>query len=163
MQQATDVRAAPQGLLESLYEVVGHIRRLSPSDALDPSGIFVLEMLRRCGAARPSDMATRTGLDQSTISRKIRALESQGCIERTADPGDGRASVVTVTPTGHDLLRQSLDTRAATLSDALESWTDVDRHNLGALLRRLADDLDTEAAHGSHPTCPHPATDKDAS
>ena len=135
-------------LVESLYSVLGHMRRLAAPGPVDPSSVFLLDMLRRCGPARPSDLAARTGLDQSTISRKLRALETQGYLHRTSDPDDRRAFVVHVTDHGNALLRVSLEARAEAMSAVLASWSVSDRADFGRLLHRLADDfgaLDTHA------------------
>lgn len=137
--------------MESLYAVVGHIRRLASGGPLDPSGVFLLDMLRRCGAARPADLAARTGLDQSTISRKLRSLDQQGYLQRTPDPTDGRAWMVAVTDTGLRLLRESLDARSAALTAAMIAWPEDDRVMFSRLLHRLADDVGALDGHGNCP------------
>lgn len=138
-------------MMEAIYAVVGHIKRLAAGGPVDPSGVFLLDMLRRCGAARPAELAARTGLDQSTISRKLRSLDQQGYLQRLPDPSDGRASLVNVTDHGAQLLRASLDARSAALDAALAGWSDADRECFGRLLHRLAEDV---GALDGHAGCP---------
>lgn len=150
MPQASNAANPPPSttaLVESLYSVLGHIRRLAAPGPVDPSSVFLLDMLRRCGPARPSDLATRTGLDQSTISRKLRALEAQGYLDRSPDPHDRRAFAVAVTEQGNALLRISLEARAEALAAALADWPTSHQADLARLLHRLADDLGTLDTH----------------
>ncbi|MDQ1247853.1 MAG: hypothetical protein QG597_2225 [Actinomycetota bacterium] len=145
-------------MVEALYAVLGHLRRAAASGHVDPSSVFLLDMLRRCGPARPSDLATRTGLDQSTISRKLRTLEAAGYLHRTADPDDGRASVVLVTDEGNALLRVNLEARADALATVLAAWPEADRVDLAQLLHRLADDFGAFDGHGTCPATSHQPT-----
>jgi DNA-binding MarR family transcriptional regulator len=95
------------------------------------------------GGCHLKDLAARCALDPSTVSRAVAALVRSGLVARTADPTDGRASVLTVTPRG----RRTLDdfTRLADerLADALRAWSPEDIAVLAALLRRFATDLMT--------------------
>lgn len=134
-------------VIEALYATLGHVRRLGTHGPVDPSGVFLLDMLRRCGPARPAELAARTGLDQSTISRKLRALESQGYLRRIPDPSDGRAWSVSVTDDGSQLLRDKLDSLGSAMAQAASDWSEADRSALVVLLRRLADDAGAVTAH----------------
>lgn len=149
MVQASNSAAAEwTEVLEALYSTLGHLRRMAAPGPVDASSVFLLDMLRRCGAARPADLAARTGLDQSTISRKLRSLESQGYLRRLPDPADGRAWLVSVTGDGALLLRDKLDRLGSAMARAAADWNESDRAQLVALLRRLADDA---AASDGHP------------
>jgi DNA-binding MarR family transcriptional regulator len=53
---------------------------------------------------RSSDLAARAGLDPSTVSRAVAGLVTQGLVTREADPHDGRATLLVVTPAGHAAL-----------------------------------------------------------
>ncbi|MFI7543151.1 MarR family winged helix-turn-helix transcriptional regulator [Actinoplanes sp. NPDC049599] len=93
------------------------------------------------GGCHLKDLAVRCALDPSTVSRAVAALVRSGLVARTADPADGRASVLAVTEQG----RQALDdfTRLADerLADALREWRPEDIAVLSALLRRFSADL----------------------
>lgn len=49
-------------------------------------------------------LATRIGFDTSTIAGVIDRLEARGLVERTVDPSDRRARLVTPTPEGSQIL-----------------------------------------------------------
>lgn len=65
-----------------------------------------------------------------------------GLVERTADPDDARAGIVTATPAGVALLEEFRRSRAAELVTRLERLTPADRDAVlgaAAALRRLSD------------------------
>src|SRR3954454_24929359 len=55
--------------------------------------ISVLSALNAGGPQRLSDLAERTDLELALVSREVRGLEADGYLRRSADPGDGRASI----------------------------------------------------------------------
>lgn len=89
----------------------------------------------------PKELAARCGLDASTISRAVSALVSRGLVERTADPADGRACILTLTGTGRtvltDLHRRQTDLVAAALRD----WTPADVDAFATALTRFVEDV----------------------
>jgi DNA-binding MarR family transcriptional regulator len=128
-------------LAVALYAVVLRLARLPVDVPVDKAGLAVLHETRRLGTVRPSDLAAQMHLDLSTISRHLRALEQQGMLQRSPDPGDARAQRISVTAGGCDVLSRILDHRAAAIRDAISHWPESDRRTLRQLLRRLADDL----------------------
>ncbi|HEY1783402.1 MAG TPA: helix-turn-helix domain-containing protein [Roseiarcus sp.] len=74
-----------------------------------------------------SELAERTGLDQSTLSRNLQVLEAAGLVEIAADERDARRRAVRLTENG-----------ASSLETGLADW----RRAHGELARRL----DPEAA-----------------
>lgn len=101
-------------------------------------------LLRRIGEAetlRPSDVATALSLDVSTVSRQVKQLELEGLVAREPDPSDGRASVLALTPAGHDALERLRRARREVLADVVGDWPEDDRATLAELICRLADDL----------------------
>jgi len=109
---------------------------------LDRSGYLLLHALRDGGPQRVHALAERLGIDASTATRQIVALERAGHVQRTRDPHDGRAVVVTATPSGREALRGQRRRRAATYSTVLADWSPADREHLADLVERLNADLD---------------------
>jgi DNA-binding MarR family transcriptional regulator len=128
-------------LAVALYAVMLRLARLPVDGPVDKAGLAVLHETRRLGTVRPSDLAAQMHLDLSTISRHLRALEQQGMLQRSPDPGDARAQRISVTALGCDVLTRLLDHRAAAIRDAIAHWPESDRRTVRQLLRRLADDL----------------------
>ena len=54
------------------------------------------------------------------MSRVVAALEEQGYVERTADPEDGRAKLLSATPEGIELIRNARTRKARLLSEVMD-------------------------------------------
>jgi len=104
--------------------------------------ISVLFVLGKVGPMRASALAKEAGLDLSTVSRHLRALEEEGYISKSADPDDKRAFQVGVTERGHDFVEQFWCERANTIRDALSAWPADDVRALTKLLDRFVRDTE---------------------
>ena len=82
-------------------------------------------------------LAATFGLDPSTITRQVRALEDAGLAARTADASDRRASILDLTPEGRDILDRTRTHRRERLSKAMHDWTDEERVEFGRLLAKF--------------------------
>ncbi len=60
---------------------------------------------------------------------------------RIADPDDGRAQSVSLTPAGRDVMERVRGARHDLITTVLGEWSDTDRRQLALLLGRLADDF----------------------
>ncbi len=141
-------------------------RSRHPEDEVDPSSFPLAKQLMCHDAMRVSDLATRLGLDASTVSRQIKQLEDKGMVERTTDPADGRASLVQISASGEEIMLSAFRRRYERIRAALAPWTESDRHKLQVLLTRLAQDLaaasdrdaaeldDTRTRTGGYPNSP---------
>jgi len=87
------------------------------------------------------DLAAHCALDPSTISRAVASLVRTGLVRRTADPDDGRASVLALTPRGREVLADTTDWYDERLAGALRDWTVQDLNTLAAMLQRFSDDV----------------------
>lgn len=99
---------------------------------LPPASWSLLEHLDARGALRVSDIAACHGVDISSVTPRLKRLETAGLVGRQREPGDGRAFLITITAEGvsalqsvhiarRDLLEQvvdDIDTRR--LADAAE-------------------------------------------
>jgi DNA-binding MarR family transcriptional regulator len=151
MVQATKaVRPRPQpprhelvDLAEGLRDVMLIARRKTSGSAHDKSVVMLLSHLMSMGPLRASDLSERACLDLSTVSRHLRTLEEDGYVTRTPDPDDRRAQLLTVTPSGEDLVATVRAQRLDMLAQALDGWSDADRSELIRLTRQLANSLET--------------------
>jgi DNA-binding MarR family transcriptional regulator len=87
------------------------------------------------------DLAAHCALDPSTISRAVAALVRDGLVQRTADPADGRASTLALTPHGREVLDGTTAWYEHQLAEALKAWSTEDLATLSALLERFGNDL----------------------
>jgi DNA-binding MarR family transcriptional regulator len=109
---------------------------------------FVLLAKVMDAPARISQLADRIGLDISTTSRKVAELEAAGLVERTLDPADRRAAVISPTPRADELVARMRDARDRAFGQMLAGWDSADRVRLADLLERLVADMQQGGAHG---------------
>ena len=111
---------------------------------LTQQGVDILSVLAD-GAARPiGEVARLARMDAGAVSRQLNRLEDDGYVRRD---GATRGSVVLVTATkrGRALLDKVEAVRNDQLQRALSGWTLEEQAELGRLLVRLADDLQSAA------------------
>jgi len=107
-------------------------------------GVDILTVLAD-GAARPiGEVARLARLDGGAVSRQLNRLEEAGSVRRHGPPR-GSVVLVTVTKRGRTLLDKVEAVRNDQLQRALSGWTVGEQAELGRLLVRLADDLQSAA------------------
>jgi DNA-binding MarR family transcriptional regulator len=79
--------------------------------------------------------------DPSTVSRQVAALVKDGFIERQADPADGRASILVLTPKADAVLDAQWQQRRQHFATMLGDWSEVDLTRFAALLQRFTEDF----------------------
>jgi DNA-binding MarR family transcriptional regulator len=104
---------------------------------LDGASYGLLALLQDAGPLRASDLVARLGLDKSTVSRQVANLATLGLVDRTADPDDGRAQVLTPSAEGSARLARIREARRARWEQDLSDWPADDVATLGELLARL--------------------------
>jgi DNA-binding MarR family transcriptional regulator len=134
------VQATTEALLVAFWRMSRTLKR-SHTGPIEPALWWVLHTLACDGPGRLSELAAHLQLDLSTVSRHVRALEDAGYLERTTDPNDRRATVISMTDKGTDALEEAGRARAEHLDTVLARWSERDLRTLRRLLDRLADDL----------------------
>jgi DNA-binding MarR family transcriptional regulator len=114
----------------------------SAPSGMDGAAFGVLMGLVKCGPSRQGELAERSMLDPSTVSRYVAQLVKTGLIDRRPDPADGRAVQLVASEQGQALAAQAMARRRLLIGDMLESWSDEDARQLVRLLRRLNDEMD---------------------
>lgn len=145
--------AALQAELTALFANMGRaINRLQRQDPTTASRFEfgVLARLAPGCTLRLGELAEADGLDPSTMSRRVAALEERGLVVRRRDPEDGRAHRIGITDAGRARLQASREARVALVTDALAGWTPADRGDLARLLGRLNESLVAAAPVASH-------------
>jgi DNA-binding MarR family transcriptional regulator len=93
------------------------------------------------GSIGMGELGRRTQMQPNALSRQVRVLTEAGCVERRADPADGRASVVVATEEGRAAHRRLRRANEAMLARQLEGWSDDELDALSAAMERLVADL----------------------
>jgi len=104
---------------------------------LESEAYSLLVRLDDTGDARPSDLAAYFGIGKPTLSRQVQMLERLGLVERTADPTDGRAVRLTLSPTGLERVHAARSARRERLRERLRDWSQDDIAQLAGLVGRL--------------------------
>src|SRR5688500_15001332 len=91
------------------------ISRRSGHD-LPPASWALLEHLDQRGALRVSDIAACHGVDVSSITPRLKALEQSGLVVRESLPADARVSIMSITAYG----REALESVHAVRRDIIE-------------------------------------------
>lgn len=104
---------------------------------LERSGYGILCQLADEGPQRLGALATAFGLDPSTITRQVKALEDGGLAARTTDASDRRASILDLTEEGREVLQASRLHRRTRLFQAMSDWPEEERAEFGRLLEKF--------------------------
>jgi len=128
--EASEFRVVLVRLLRQIRARSGHELTASQSS--------VLARVEQCGPLRVGALADAEGMSPATISRLIDGLVHMGLIERVADPEDGRASLVRVSPEGDALLTEIRARGTLMLRAALNRLPPGDRQVLRGALAALA-------------------------
>jgi DNA-binding MarR family transcriptional regulator len=105
---------------------------------LSPSQNAALATIANHGPLTPSELAAIERIQRPTVTRILSHLEEGGLVQRTPDPRDGRACLLSATPEGTRLLRRLRGRKNAYLAKRLR---DLDAGEL-EMLERAATTLE---------------------
>lgn len=133
-----------------------HLHAEGSGQPLERSAYLILGRLSDEGPLRNGALAALLGLDASTVSRHVAALQQSGLIAREADPEDGRACRLRLTNSGEHAVAATRKARRGVVRELITSWPVDDQRTLAALLERLNAGLDARLAGAgrSHPPPP---------
>lgn len=110
-------------LIRRVRRVIGE-RARAVHESLQPASYLMLAYVAEHGPVRPSSMADIFDVDKGAISRQVQHLIDLGLLDRTQDPDDGRATLLSITD---DAVRRMADVaqhRRKWLDEQLGDWTD---------------------------------------
>ena len=132
----------------ALRATVGKLKRklLAQADVgdLTNSQVAVLLRLERDGPATTSSLARAEGMRPQSMASIVAALDAAGLVGGSADPADGRQTLLSLTDACRQWLRESRAARHDWLSRTIEARLSASElaqlETAVALLSRLADD-----------------------
>lgn len=136
-------RAAAEAVERELVMLFRRARSVSTSVAaevhpdLDPASYGLLLMVDDAGSLRGMDVADKTGLDKSTVSRQIATLVELDLLERVPDPDDGRARRIQLSETGRARLTEVRQKRRKHLHTEFAHWSTRDLQDFARLLGKF--------------------------
>ena len=110
-------------------------------DPVPPVAQRILRYVVERGPARISQIARATRTGDAAVSRQVKQLESRGLLRRESDASDGRAALVDITATGHQVSERLRRAADEIFQERLSGWKPEELETLGALMEQLADDL----------------------
>jgi DNA-binding MarR family transcriptional regulator len=146
-----DTVGARRELLDQLRDLLKAIRlfkQQAPPTAIPAGMVGVLATIDTISGQSGSrrgchgkDLAAHHALDPSTVSRAVTALVRLGLVRRFADPADGRASLLALTPSGRSALDETHRWYDDLLAGALHDWTPQELADFAATLHRFSTDV----------------------
>ena len=132
-----------------LDDQVGYILRLvsqrhaslflsRPGSDLTPTQFAALVRLAELGQCSQNELGRQTAMDVATIKGVVDRLRGKGMVEQTADPGDKRRSLLSLSEKGRSMIAGLHATGHAVTTDTLEPLDARERDVFLSLLRRLA-------------------------
>lgn len=121
--------------LERLLTAVSRFSRLASRRAQSPQEVVtgrLLSLVEQVGPVRVSDLAVADQTTQPTMTSHTRRLVDAGLLCREPDPADARASLLSLSPRGREVLRDIRRARAAAVAPLLAG---LDAADLDALAR----------------------------
>lgn len=117
------------------------------------AGISTFEYLALAGLSmaegrtlRMTELAEFTASSLSRLSNVVTRLERRGWLRRTADPGDGRCTLATLTDAGWDKVVASAPEHVEAVRELVfDPLTRAQQRQLGEIGRRILHAIDTDA------------------
>jgi DNA-binding MarR family transcriptional regulator len=144
-----DLNTWPMAVLGRLFRAE-HLSDSVLSDALAPHGLQpgwfdLLAALRRAGAPyelNPTELTRATMLSSGGTTKRLDRLVAAGLVERRADPGDRRGTLVRLTRPGKRVIDRAVESHLHNEARLLRSFTPAEQRTLDDLLRRLLQELE---------------------
>ena len=154
------VMATSPPLGDELLGLVTRLNRWASRQArleTPPAQVRLLAQIHELGPVRIGDLAVADHTSQPTMTTQVRRLEEHGWARRSADPEDARASLITITARGSEILGAARRARAEALRPVIDALPPTDRDRLRDavdVLRAVVDAATSPAQ--SPPSAPSP-------
>ena len=141
-------RAATVAVADSVLDLLRTVRKAKARMAADARGDvdsatqLLLHTVAAHGPTRTSALAESVHSDLSTVSRQVGALVAGGLLERRADPADGRACLLALTPAGEAAVADHQRGRANFFAAVLDGWAQDELLQFAGLLERFTASYD---------------------
>lgn len=137
----------PGFLMRKVSEASFHgFAAITAARGLHPMHFGLLTIIDCEGPVSQNELSRHTGIDPSSMVARIDVLESLGLVERTRSESDRRSYELRLTPAGSTMVAE-LRREAKEYADRfMRVLSEPERRRFTALLRKLADAVDAEAA-----------------
>jgi DNA-binding MarR family transcriptional regulator len=130
-----DVGPDLPGRLGMAVQMLAHAgKNVGQRGDLTPTRLTALAVVNKLGPMRMGALASRVGIQVSTMSRIVDVLVASGWAERQVDEADHRACVIVATEAGTDLINSVRRSNESRLADCISR---LDPGDLAALQAAL--------------------------
>ena len=109
-------------------------------ETLDQPSHQTLRHLLAWGQMRPTALSEALGTGASHVSKIVRRLEQDGLVQRSSDPSDGRATLLSLTTAGEVAARGVYELGDRMIAEVLDGWSAADVRRFTALTERFVND-----------------------
>lgn len=134
---ATDARALTETVTQLRRALRAGIRSDIAWETLPMAQVELLQSLAESSPTRVNDLAERLRLAQSTVSGLVGQMMATGLVDRSVDPADRRAAVVTMTAAGAQKLAEWEEAHVRRIGRALDQLEPGERDSIAAALGAL--------------------------
>jgi len=122
-------------LIRRARRAIGERARAVHPD-LQPMSYLMLAHVAEAGPQRSSSLAETFGVDKGAVSRQVQHLVDLALLDRTPDPADGRATLLSASEDARRRLEEVRRHRRRRLDERLGAWSDADLEDLVTALAR---------------------------
>jgi DNA-binding MarR family transcriptional regulator len=122
------------GRLGVAVQMLAHAGKVGGRGELTPTRLTALAVLASAGPMRMGGLASRLGVQVSTMSRIVDIMVGSGWAERMPDEADHRACVIGITSAGAALIDSARQDTASRLADCVARLDNADLMVLQAAL-----------------------------
>lgn len=97
----------------------------------------VLLVLHQRGTMSQKQLADTLRMDPAALTRQLKTIEHLGWVQRCSDPQDNRLTNVWLTPSGQELVEQTMPRRTAFIQRMLADLSAQELELLGGMLDRV--------------------------
>ncbi|MCU1397971.1 MAG: MarR family transcriptional regulator [Acidimicrobiales bacterium] len=130
---------------------------------MDRAAYLIARTLDQGGPASVNELARVLGLDGSTVTRQVAAMEARQQAARKAHPDDGRAWLISLTPAGRDEMNAISAIRRQRFAEYTADWAPDDLDQFSRMLQRFNASLATAVSSTAGSTDTEPGGHADGS
>jgi DNA-binding MarR family transcriptional regulator len=132
-----DVLETEMALLQRALERLA--RRSDIHRDLDRASYLLARTLDATGPLSVKELASRLGLDATTVTRQVAAMELRVLLYRRSDPNDGRVTLIELSAKGQRAMSAVQRARRERVRHLFAEWPRRDQLEFGQLLGRFND------------------------
>ena len=133
-------------LMKAHRALAQHAERSIVSLDMCLSDFAVLEVLLHKGPLKVAEIGKRIALTSGAMTTAIDRLEARGLVARTAEVGDRRTRIISLTHDGEVLITDVFADHAAAMAQATSALTKTEAATLTELLKKLGTDAEAQLA-----------------